>query len=125
MLLAYFYIRCAHYGHNMTYIRTKKRKGKSGILTYYYLVEGKRSDGKTKQKVLKYYGTTLPPKDIEIDSDTVGTVTQILINTRPSSTKLKEQLQEFDITPPDEEIKGISIVYNPPLKKFFLHINSA
>ena len=107
----------------MAYIRTKKRKGKSGILTYYYLVEGRRTDGKTKQKVLKYYGTSPPPKDIEIDLETVSQITHALINTRPSSTKLKDQLQEFDIPLPEEEIKGVNIIYNPPLRKFFIRIN--
>ena len=125
MILACLYICCAHYGHNMAYIRTKERQGKSGTLAYYYLVEGKRIDGKTKQKVLKYYGTTPPPVDVEVDSDTVGKITKDLINTRPSSNKLKEQLLEYDINPPDEEIKGISIVYNPPLRKFFIRINRA
>lgn len=38
---------------NMTYIRSKKIKGK----TYYYVVEGKLDkNGKVKQKVLLYLG---------------------------------------------------------------------
>lgn len=36
----------------MAYIRTKEIKGN----IYSYLVEGKRVDGKVKQKVLKYLG---------------------------------------------------------------------
>ena len=39
----------------MAYLRTKKIKGKN----YYYIVEGTRDDqGKVKQKVIKYIGTT-------------------------------------------------------------------
>lgn len=38
----------------MVYLRAKKIKGKN----YYYVVEGTRdSDGKVKQKVIKYLGT--------------------------------------------------------------------
>ncbi len=36
----------------MTYIRSKKIKGK----TYYYIVEGKLIKGKVKQKVIMYLG---------------------------------------------------------------------
>jgi hypothetical protein len=36
----------------MTYIRSKKIKGK----TYYYIVEGKLVKGKVKQKVILYLG---------------------------------------------------------------------
>lgn len=62
---------CAHYGHNMAYIRAKKR----GCKTYYYLVEGRRDGNKVKQKVVQYLGTTkslkmrkepIPPTDISV-----------------------------------------------------------
>ena len=41
----------------MAFIRSKKFKGSDGDRTYYYIVEGKRKDGKTKQKVIRYIGT--------------------------------------------------------------------
>lgn len=50
---------CAHYGHNMAYIRAKKRRDK----TYYYLVEGRREGKKVKQKVIQYLGTS---KDLKV-----------------------------------------------------------
>ena len=68
---AIFIYCCAHYGHNMAYIRAKKRGGK----TYYYLVEGRRDGNKVKQKVVQYLGTTkglkmrkepIPPTDISV-----------------------------------------------------------
>ncbi len=40
----------------MAFIRAKIIKG----VNYYYLVENKRIDGKVKQKILQYFGTTLP-----------------------------------------------------------------
>ena len=40
----------------MAFIRAKKVKGK----TYFYLVKGVRENGKVKQKIVRYFGTTLP-----------------------------------------------------------------
>ena len=40
----------------MAFIRAKKVKGK----TYFYLVKGVRENGKVKQKIVQYFGTTLP-----------------------------------------------------------------
>ena len=108
----------------MSYVRTKKRKGKSGILTYYYLVEGERTKNKVKQKVIKYLGTSPPKEDIEIEPDTVNQVIQTLFDEHPSSSEIKERLQEIGIPIPDEELKEIGLVYNPPLRKFFIRINT-
>jgi len=43
----------------MPYLRAKKFKRKKDDTerTYYYIVEGKRVDGKVKQKVMRYLGT--------------------------------------------------------------------
>ncbi len=40
----------------MAFIRIKTVKGTN----YYYLVESKREDGKVRQNILKYFGTTVP-----------------------------------------------------------------
>jgi hypothetical protein len=40
----------------MAFIRTKTLNG----VNYYYLVENKRQDGKVKQNIVKYFGTTIP-----------------------------------------------------------------
>ena len=41
----------------MAFIRSKKFKRTDGEKIYYYIVEGIRKDGKTKQKVIMYIGT--------------------------------------------------------------------
>lgn len=43
----------------MPYLRSKKfkRKKDNSERTYFYIVEGKKVDGKVKQKVLRYLGT--------------------------------------------------------------------
>ncbi len=107
----------------MSYVRAKKRKGKSGELTYYYLVEGERTKSKVKQKVIKYLGTSPYLKDFEIEPNTVNQFTQTLFDERPSSTVIKERLQDIGIPIQDGELKEISIVYNPPLRKFFIRID--
>lgn len=109
----------------MSYVRAKKRKGKSGELTYYYLVEGERTKGKVKQKITKYLGTSPHLKDFEIGPDIVNQITQTLFDKRPSSMEIKERLRDISIPVPDGEFKEISLVYNPPLKKFFIRINRA
>lgn len=84
MLCPYFHINTIHTsyqnifillcpsGHNMAYIRAKKRNGK----TYYYLVEGVREGNKVRQKVLQYLGTSkeikTPKKSIMLDELTVN-----------------------------------------------------
>jgi len=52
----------------MSYIRSKKRKIKSGKeYTFYYLVESKRDGDKISQKVLKYLGKNKPnKKELEV-----------------------------------------------------------
>ncbi len=40
----------------MAFLRTKKVKGKP----YYYLVKSVRKDGKVRQEIVQYFGTTLP-----------------------------------------------------------------
>src|SRR4030042_793558 len=40
----------------MAFIRIKTIKG----VKYYYLVQSVREDGKVKQKIVQYFGTTLP-----------------------------------------------------------------
>ncbi len=81
----------------MPFIRAQKRKTKSGIRTYYYLVENKRENGKVKQKVLKYIGTN--PNKITIDL-TIEQCTAILggsILSAATAEELKRKLQEIDI----------------------------
>ena len=116
------YIGCAHYGHNMTYIRAKKRKGKSGTLTYYYLVEGERTDGKVKQKIIKYLGTSPPIDDIEIEVETASQMSGYLFSDCPSSSIISGRLSELGISPPDGEFKEVSLVYSPPRKKLFIRL---
>lgn len=40
----------------MAFVRVKR----IGNVSYYYLVESKREGGKVRQKILQYFGTTLP-----------------------------------------------------------------
>ena len=55
----------------MAFIRAKQIKG----VNYYYLVENKRIDGKVKQNILEYYGTTRPG-DVSTTKQKVSTTKQ-------------------------------------------------
>ena len=85
----------------MAYIRAKKRKGKSGVQTYYYLVEGQRIDGKVKQKVLKYLGTNPNKITVDLTSEQARAILGDSILSETASEELKENLQEMGIRVPE------------------------
>jgi len=72
----------------MSFIRVKTVKDAK----YYYLVESYRDDGKVKQRILAYYGTTLPsdavvPKQV---STTQGTVVPKQVSTTQGTVVPKQ-----------------------------------
>jgi hypothetical protein len=104
-------------GHNMAYIRAKK----SGGRTYYYLVEGKREEGKVRQKVLKYLGTSPNRQEVSVNPSIAGTIAQTLMSGSSSDEKVKEQLTKLGIVVKGR-IKKISLNYTPPLGKLTLRV---
>jgi len=100
----------------MTYKRAKKR----GSRTYYYLVEGKRINGKVQQKVLKYLGTSPNLHELQLDPKTAGDVAQRLM-TGKSTDEVKKGLNMLGLSVTGR-IKKVSLVYNPPLKMLTLHV---
>ncbi|OEU54291.1 MAG: hypothetical protein BA871_09730 [Desulfuromonadales bacterium C00003096] len=96
----------------MAFIRAQKRKTKSGIRTYYYLVENKWENGKVKQKVLKYIGTN--PNKISVDL-TVEQCTAILgssILSTATAVELKRKFQEIGICVPKGEIEKLILRFD-------------
>ncbi|NQE53818.1 hypothetical protein C5S29_09515 [ANME-1 cluster archaeon GoMg3.2] len=101
----------------MAFIRAQKRKTKSGIRTYYYLVENKWENGKVKQKVLKYIGTN--PNKISADL-TVEQCTAILgssILSTATAAELKKKFQEIGICVPKGEIEKLILSFNVQKKR--------
>jgi len=107
------------YGHNMAYIRTKKRKGK----TYYYLVEGKRVNGKVRQKVLKYLGTDPEMVNVNLDKAQVKLLAEtVFLKDITSSDELKICLDKIGIQYPESNIVEMNVSHKIGGKKFNLFL---
>lgn len=106
----------------MAYIREKKRMGKSGILTYYYLVEGERIDGKVKQKVIGYLGTKPHVQTIKLDQAQIkGVVNEVfLVDLTPDD--LKDKLKQLKIPIPEGIIKEMNITHKIGGEKWILRL---
>jgi len=117
------YIRCIHNGNNMAYVVGRKRQGRSGVLTYYYLVEGYRKDGKVKQRIVKYLGTSPFQTEFDLDPKTGVQVAQILSRKNMSSDTVKKQLEKLGISCPPGRFKEARLTFKPPLQRLVVRIS--
>ena len=106
----------------MAYIVGRKRKGKSGTLTYYYLVEGYREGGKVKQRVLEYLGTTPFQTMFELEPGTSVKVAEVLSNMERPGEEIGKELEGLGIRVPPGKIKEVKLVFKPPLGKVSVYI---
>ena len=107
------------YGHNMAFVRAKKR----GDKTYYYLVEGKRVDGKVKQKVLEYLGPN--PKVVKATLDKAKTkvlAETVFLEDIRTSDELKSCLDRIGISYPESDIVEMNVSHKIGGKKFNLFL---
>ena len=107
------------HGHNMTYVRGKKR----GDKTYYYLVEGKRENGKVKQKVVKYLGPN--PKVVKVNLDKAKTkvlAETVFLADIKTSDELKTRLDQVGIPYPESDIVEMNLSHKIGEKKFNLFL---
>ncbi|MEA2054177.1 MAG: hypothetical protein U9O96_03540 [Candidatus Thermoplasmatota archaeon] len=101
----------------MAYIRAKKRGNK----TYYYLVEGRREDGKVKQKVLRYLGKKPQIVKVELDKNqTKALAEEVFLADIKTSDELKTSLDQLGIPFPDRDIVEINLSHKIGGKKFIL-----
>ena len=109
----------------MAYVVGRKRNGKSGVLTYYYLVEGYRKDGKVKQRIVKYLGTSPFQTEFVLDPKNSVRIARVLSEKNQSSDVLKQRLEKLGISFPPGELKEARLIFNPPLKKLVVRISCA
>ena len=103
----------------MVYVRKKKRDGR----TYYYLVEGKRVNGKVKQKVLKYLGTSPEMVKVSLSKEQVKTVAEtVFFEDISTSDELKACLDQLGIPYPERDIVELNISHKIGEKKFNLFL---
>lgn len=107
------------YGHNMAYVRAKKRKGK----TYYYLVEGTRVDGKVKQKVLKYLGPNPGVVKTVLDKEKTKVLAEtVFLEDIETSDELKTCLDRIGVPYPEQDIVEMNLSHKIGKKKFNLFL---
>lgn len=107
----------------MSYIVGRKRQGKSGILTYYYLVEGYREDGKVKQRLLKYLGTSPFQTKFDLEPKVAIELAKILSDRNTPIESLTEKLEYFGIHPLSGELKDVELIFSPRQRKPVVHIH--
>ena len=99
----------------MSFVRKKSRKLASGEKKdYYYEVENKWKDGKVKQKVISYIGTTPYQNRFDIDNEKAQQVSQILFEKDSNPSLVKERLEAIGIPVPLDELREVHLVFNPP-----------
>ncbi len=104
----------------MAFTRKKTYKRKDGeTSTYYYRVENKWVDGQSRQKVLKYMGSSPDKREIPVDPSTAGELAKLLFSQEPSPERIAEILAMLEIHV-TEEVSKVSLVYDPPLGKLTL-----
>jgi len=107
----------------MSFVRKKSRKLASGeVKDYYYEVENKWKDGKVKQKVIRYLGTTPYQNHFDIDREKAQQVSQILFEKDSTPSLVKDKLENIGIPVPSGELTEVHLVFNPPLGSCFIII---
>jgi hypothetical protein len=107
---------------SMTYRRKKTYKRKDGgVSTYYYDVESKWIDGKSRQKHLKYVGKNPNVQEIPIEPKLAKKIADVLFTENPSAKDLKPTLERLGIQVLGR-VKKVSIDYNPPLGSYTLRL---
>lgn len=109
----------------MSFIVARKRQGKSGILTYYYLVEGYREDGKVKQRVLKYLGTSPFQTKFDLEPEAAIALAKKLSGGNARIEEIAEMLEGFGINLPPGEIKDVELIFSPGKSNIIVHTHSA
>ena len=95
----------------MSYIRSKQ----FGKRVYYYRVEGYRDkDGRVRQRVLEYLGTSPNHREIPVDPLLAGAVAKTLMSGKKSPTEIKAALKKMDIDLGPGKLKEIHLVFKPP-----------
>ena len=105
----------------MSYIRSITRILKDGTeRKYYYRVEGYREGGKVRQRVIEYLGVNPYSITMNVDVETAAGIASMLLQL-PSQTETLKMLGKAGI-PVRGKAGTVSLIYNPPLKKFTVRI---
>lgn len=90
--------------------------------TYYALVENKRIDGKVRQKVLRYMGTSPVTTKIEVEPEAAVEAVRVLFAEELTPGEIRRRLEGFGLSIPSGKIRSISLTYDTFKKTIALDI---
>jgi hypothetical protein len=106
----------------MAFKRNKPYKAKDGtIKDRWYLVENHWENGESKQKVLKYLGASPNLQERQIDPNAAGLLANAIMSGNATPEQIKKLVEQLGIHV-SGNIKRVSLIYNPPLRKLTLRI---
>ena len=110
----------------MSFIRHKTKILASGKKQKYYsLVENYWKNGKTKQRVLKYLGTSPYQTKFDLEPNVAIELAKKLSGGTASIEEITEMLEGFGINLPPGEIKDVELIFSPGQRNNVVHIHSA
>ena len=86
----------------------------------WYKFEGSMSGGKVKQRVVDFLGIYPNRITMNVDAETAASVASVILQL-PSQTEATKMLRKTGI-PVKGKSGTVSIIYNPPLKRYIIRI---
>jgi len=106
----------------MAFVRNKPYKAKDGtVKDHWYLVENRRVNGESKQRVLKYLGSSPNRQEKAIDPAAAGMLAEAIMSGNANPDQIKKLVEQLGMRV-SGRLKQVSLVYNPPLRKLTLRI---
>jgi hypothetical protein len=106
----------------MSFVRPYKRTLKDGTTrTYYARVENVWENGRVRQHVLEYLGTSPATREIRLDPALAARVALALIEGQPTAAVAAERLRGLGLDLPGRP-RQFSLTYTPPLRRYALRV---
>ncbi len=106
----------------MSFVRSYKRTLRDGSTrSYYARVENVWEDGRVRQHVLEYLGTSPATRAIALDPAMAARVALALIEGQPTAAEAAEKIRNLGLDLPGHP-RQFSLTYNPPLRRYALRV---
>jgi hypothetical protein len=106
----------------MSFVRPYKRTLKDGTeRTYFARVENVWENGKVRQHVVEYLGTSPARREIRLDPALAARVALALIEGQPNAVETATRLRGLGLDLPGRP-KQFSLTYAPPLRRYALRV---
>ena len=104
----------------MSFVRPYKRTPNDGTeRTYYSRVENVWENGKVRQHVIEYLGTSPHAREVRLDPTLAVRVALTLTEGQPTAAQAAERLRGLGLDLPGRPTK-FNLSYTPPLRRYAL-----